>query len=1082
MRILSLRFQNLNALVGEWSIDFTHPAYEAEGIFAITGPTGAGKTTILDAICLALYGRTPRLGAITQSSNEIMSRHTGECFAEVVFATQAGRFRCFWGQHRARRRPEGTLQPARHELADSDSGVLIANGIQAVQQQIPALTGLDFERFTRSMLLAQGSFAAFLQADADERAPLLEQITGTEIYAEISILVHEKRRDVQAQYQAMLSQTEKITLLDAAEEAALQGQLEHYQQLIKANETRLTQLQEGLHWHQKIEQLKEELQELQGQEQQLTKRINQFEPARLRLQWAEKALSFEEDYAALCALSEHIEQQTLALEKDQRELPALEQQYHSAQSAHQQAQQEWQAEQQRQEEFQTLWGQVQRLDEQLAVQQPILKAARADKEKRHQKLSASKSELGQLHRKQSELRQALQEIEQYQQKHAADAQLNELLGTLALHIEQIQRMAQQQQVLNEKRAQAQTAHQQQRAALAALKERYQAQRQQRDHMDKALQTAQRDLHDHLQGDSLRGLRQQLDDAREKHHLRRLMADFETHRAALQQGEPCPLCGALEHPLVTEALPSVDDYQAQVQALKQSVQQAESLQEQVQRLDAQLRNAQDTMHGLQNEWQEQRARVDLGEQEVNHVQAQTQALDEEYEQLYAQLKEQLQPFGVSLCEATDWAQLAHSLRERATRWQRQQTQAQKWQEQLSHHDIQRHQLQNTLANEQAELDEAERRLESVERHVQALQDQRVALFGDQTIAQSQAKRQALLQASQQQAEQAEKMWQQAKNDWSLKRESIQQQHTQRQTTQALEAKRKEALIAAIQEAGFTGWEDYQACRLPTSKRQALQRQAQTLDEEQIRLQSTRKERALRLAQEQDKALTTQTQEQLSEALAQCKAEQQAHYQKHSELGVQLRANEQAKQQLHQQREAALKQQKKLERWSALHDLIGSSDGKKFRNFAQGLSFAQLVYYANQQMQNMSERYLLQQDRANPLLLNVIDNYQGGIVRSTQNLSGGESFIVSLALALGLSQMASHNVRIDSLFLDEGFGTLDEEALSLALDALANLRHESKLIGVISHVSTLKERIGTQIEVVANQRGHSRLIGPGCQQLA
>src|SRR5690625_340406 len=97
MRILSLRFQNLNALVGEWSIDFTHPAYEAEGIFAITGPTGAGKTTILDAICLALYGRTPRLGAITQSSNEIMSRHTGECFAEVVFATQAGRFRCFWG-------------------------------------------------------------------------------------------------------------------------------------------------------------------------------------------------------------------------------------------------------------------------------------------------------------------------------------------------------------------------------------------------------------------------------------------------------------------------------------------------------------------------------------------------------------------------------------------------------------------------------------------------------------------------------------------------------------------------------------------------------------------------------------------------------------------------------------------------------------------------------------------------------------------------------------------------------------------------------------------------------------------------
>src|SRR5690625_3219571 len=175
-----------------------------------------------------------------------------------------------------------------------------------------------------------------------------------------------------------------------------------------------------------------------------------------------------------------------------------------------------------------------------------------------------------------------------------------------------------------------------------------------------------------------------------------MSDFETHRAALQQGEPCPLCGALEHPLVTEALPSVDDYQAQVQALKQSVQQAESLQEQVQRLDAQLRNAQDTMHGLQNEWQEQRARVDLGEQEVNHVQAQTQALDEEYEQLYAQLKEQLQPFGVSLCEATEWAQLDHSLSERATRCKRQQTIAQQWQERITNNEITNHHLQNTVA--------------------------------------------------------------------------------------------------------------------------------------------------------------------------------------------------------------------------------------------------------------------------------------------------------------------------------------------------------------------------------------------------
>src|SRR5690606_10198788 len=119
MRILNIRFKNLNSLVGEWAIDLEDPAYIGDGIFAITGPTGAGKSTILDAICLALYGRTPRLGKITKSTNEIMSRQTGECFAEVVFETALGRFRCHWSQHRARRKAEGDLQFPKHEIADA---------------------------------------------------------------------------------------------------------------------------------------------------------------------------------------------------------------------------------------------------------------------------------------------------------------------------------------------------------------------------------------------------------------------------------------------------------------------------------------------------------------------------------------------------------------------------------------------------------------------------------------------------------------------------------------------------------------------------------------------------------------------------------------------------------------------------------------------------------------------------------------------------------------------------------------------------------------------------------------------------
>jgi DNA repair protein SbcC/Rad50 len=172
-----------------------------------------------------------------------------------------------------------------------------------------------------------------------------------------------------------------------------------------------------------------------------------------------------------------------------------------------------------------------------------------------------------------------------------------------------------------------------------------------------------------------------------------------------------------------------------------------------------------------------------------------------------------------------------------------------------------------------------------------------------------------------------------------------------------------------------------------------------------------------------------------------------------------------------------QQSTYNKWFALNQLIGSADGKKFRNFAQGLTFELMVSHANQQLSKMSDRYLLIRDENQPLELNVIDNYQAGEIRTTKNLSGGESFIVSLALALGLSHMSSRKVRVDSLFLDEGFGTLDEDALDTALETLASLRQDGKLIGVISHVAAFKDRINTKILVHPGRGGKSTISGPG-----
>lgn len=171
------------------------------------------------------------------------------------------------------------------------------------------------------------------------------------------------------------------------------------------------------------------------------------------------------------------------------------------------------------------------------------------------------------------------------------------------------------------------------------------------------------------------------------------------------------------------------------------------------------------------------------------------------------------------------------------------------------------------------------------------------------------------------------------------------------------------------------------------------------------------------------------------------------------------------------------EQQLEDWSYLNQLIGSKEGDKFRRFAQGLTLDHLVWLANNQLNRLHGRYLLQRKSQEALELQVIDTWQADAQRDTRTLSGGESFLVSLALALALSDLVSHKTRIESLFLDEGFGTLDAETLDSALDALDALNASGKTIGVISHVEAMKERIPVQIRVKKiNGLGYSRLETP------
>jgi len=299
------------------------------------------------------------------------------------------------------------------------------------------------------------------------------------------------------------------------------------------------------------------------------------------------------------------------------------------------------------------------------------------------------------------------------------------------------------------------------------------------------------------------------------------------------------------------------------------------------------------------------------------------------------------------------------------------------------------------------------------------------------------------------------------------------------TRATELKTEEALFQT--RLGLFSFSDegaYQLACLPEEERNALMGQAQQLATEQTALDARYQEKTTLLKTEQQKKMTNQPRELLAQDL-----ETFANNLKELQRmlgGIQQKLTDNSDLRCKQQERAKAidAQKRESSRWDTLHELIGSADGKKYRNFAQGLTFEMMVGHANRQLQKMTDRYLLIRDDRQPLALNVVDSYQAGEIRSTKNLSGGESFIVSLSLALGLSHMASKNVRIDSLFLDEGFGTLDEDALDTALETLAGLQEDGKLIGVISHVSTLKERISTQIQVTPQTGGRSVISGPGC----
>jgi len=284
-------------------------------------------------------------------------------------------------------------------------------------------------------------------------------------------------------------------------------------------------------------------------------------------------------------------------------------------------------------------------------------------------------------------------------------------------------------------------------------------------------------------------------------------------------------------------------------------------------------------------------------------------------------------------------------------------------------------------------------------------------------------------------------------------------------------RQAELAAALGAAGFTSVAEAQALLLPAAEAERLHQRRQ----QHLTATAAAARRLADLTAEQQQhaefALTPLNAADLTTQLSALSAADDILQQRLGAISNQLAQDDVAREHLAEgRRELQLRQQEE-QRWQDLADQIGSAKGDKFSQFAQGLTLSHLARLANLRLKQLTNRYSILKTPNRNLELQIVDHDQADTVRPMASLSGGESFLVSLALALGLSELAGHKARIESLFIDEGFGTLDPESLNTALDALERLQHSGKMIGIISHVADLKDRIGTQIRVQPVAGGNS-----------
>ncbi len=1068
MKIISIEFENLNSLAGHWKIDFAAADFAASGIFAIIGKTGAGKTTILDAVCLALFGRTPRV-KVSGAENEVMSKNRGGCMAEIVFENNGKVYLSRFEQRRARNRSDGALQSVQRSVQELGNPATLVTMIRDVEAKVTEYLGMDYEQFMRSVMLAQGQFNTFLTAEAADKSKILEKITGTARYEKISQKTFEIAKRFREDYERLKQEAEALTLLSEEDEQALANEQAEKEKtaavlLLQQQEARLK-----LQNQHERELTAAALRQKQILLEEQKRKTALFEPNRQRLEQAQKAEPLAADYNSwkekgqkLTAVAARSAAAHLGLEKKQREVKER----RLAVSA---AEQVWNDFVLRKKTWEEQIAEARRLDDGYKVLEQTLQVYAKALTDADNAVRISEKELILLQAENERSRQRFVQAQNYLEKHPKDGDLEFLQLELTPLLQE----------LSEIRTKLPPAEK----AAAEKKQQLRHENMMCERMQKEKETCEHDLNSAkaevaalqtqiaqlLEGKQPADYRRLKEELSAEYKSREKMRDY---RQNLTEGKPCPLCGAVHHPLIA-AREEENEKQlgVQISALEQKITALE-------RLEGEIKVRQTAVESLTERKNAAVAESIRQEELLKRLTAEA-ALTAQNTSTLAERQAVLQKMQTEIYSryGADENLRPEEVRARFELYRKHKNDCESLKTIVEV-------AKNELANRQRHLVELQKRREEAAAAASSQQKlcddnrlQRAEKFGQWDCDEKVRQLEGEEKACRLQKEQSDRLAAETEKEEARLAAVYQAECAHIDELEREKCRLEEKLTPKAADYGVDGIEQLQSLFMDVEEKERLQKQQTDLQQETMRLTLQIEEDRRRLQRLQQQYPATD--------LSKLQAEEERISAAVNELNRQIGAIKQKLDDNRMRRDSLREKLGRLqtlkrqsEDWERLNELIGSSSGKKFREFAQGIAFDVLIGFANRQLAQMSDRYVLV--RATDLGLDVIDHYQGGERRAVKNLSGGESFMVSLALALGLSKMSSRRIRIDSLFLDEGFGTLDEEALNTTLDALSRLERENKLIGIISHVAALKESIPTRIEVVKVSGGNSRLSGAGCSQ--